>query len=326
MPYTLRDDHPDCSGWAVVNKDTGKVVPGGCHGSKAAAQKHLAALQANVTEGKSGGIMEFRRFPAQVEFRADGDGREFWAVMLVYDRVDDYRTTFRSGIFDAQLRAGDWPPLLYGHNWMDLAAVLGQWVEQRPDVTKLITRARFDDFEAVQGARQASVQLRSGTLKEFSVGFTRHEDRKHPDKEGVTEITEGYWDEGSIVPRGAVPGTKLLSMRASGLVVPAGLAAQVLAELGAGSVDLAEALTKLKGAAVDPQTVEALADKDKDNPDNPAGNPDQDQGVGTPISPDVDGAEPNPDLPPPHQKGELDEQAKELLQELDEYAAEELVS
>jgi hypothetical protein len=50
MPWHLDSSHPSCSGWAVVLDATGKVVPGGCHPTKAAALKHLAALNANVKE------------------------------------------------------------------------------------------------------------------------------------------------------------------------------------------------------------------------------------------------------------------------------------
>lgn len=49
MPYQLRDDHPDCSGYAVVYaNDTAKIVPGGCHPTKKEALGHLAALNINV--------------------------------------------------------------------------------------------------------------------------------------------------------------------------------------------------------------------------------------------------------------------------------------
>jgi hypothetical protein len=48
MPWHLDSDHPACSGWAVVLDATGKVVPGGCHPTKAKALAHLAALNVNV--------------------------------------------------------------------------------------------------------------------------------------------------------------------------------------------------------------------------------------------------------------------------------------
>ncbi len=48
MPWKTRSDHPDCSGFAVVNSDTGKMVPGGCHKTKKDAEAHSRALWANA--------------------------------------------------------------------------------------------------------------------------------------------------------------------------------------------------------------------------------------------------------------------------------------
>jgi len=42
----------------VVLDATGKVVPGGCHPTKAKAQAHLAALNANVKEASMGTELE----------------------------------------------------------------------------------------------------------------------------------------------------------------------------------------------------------------------------------------------------------------------------
>lgn len=54
MPYTVRKGAGSCSGskpWAVVNVDTGAVVPSGCYATKAEAQKRSDAMNANVTGG-----------------------------------------------------------------------------------------------------------------------------------------------------------------------------------------------------------------------------------------------------------------------------------
>lgn len=53
MPYTMTKSVSQCSvskPYAVVNRNTGKVVPGGCHATKAEALKHLAALKINVSD------------------------------------------------------------------------------------------------------------------------------------------------------------------------------------------------------------------------------------------------------------------------------------
>jgi HK97 family phage prohead protease len=51
MPWHLDSNHAGCSGWAVVLDAGSKVV--GCHPTKAKAQAHLAALNANVKEASS---------------------------------------------------------------------------------------------------------------------------------------------------------------------------------------------------------------------------------------------------------------------------------
>lgn len=54
MPYTMAktngQDCPERKPWVVLNADTGKPVPGGCHETRAEAQAHMAALQSNVPE------------------------------------------------------------------------------------------------------------------------------------------------------------------------------------------------------------------------------------------------------------------------------------
>jgi HK97 family phage prohead protease len=51
MPWKIRDDHPDCSGYAVVKSDTGELVA--CHDTRAQAEKQLAALYVNVPEARA---------------------------------------------------------------------------------------------------------------------------------------------------------------------------------------------------------------------------------------------------------------------------------
>jgi len=46
MPYSVVDDSPDCSGWAVVKDETGEVM--GCHQTKSDAEDQLVAL--NIAE------------------------------------------------------------------------------------------------------------------------------------------------------------------------------------------------------------------------------------------------------------------------------------
>lgn len=48
MPWHISDKHSECSGYAVVKDDDGKVV--GCHKTKADAEAQLAALYASESD------------------------------------------------------------------------------------------------------------------------------------------------------------------------------------------------------------------------------------------------------------------------------------
>lgn len=54
MPYALRKDVrcPNGKPYAVVKKSDQSVVPGGCHETREQAEKHLAALEANVPDAR----------------------------------------------------------------------------------------------------------------------------------------------------------------------------------------------------------------------------------------------------------------------------------
>ena len=79
MPYEIKHDVENCSGYAVVLQTTGKIV--GCHSTKSDAIKHLAALQINVVDAEtkklffSGGAQSFT-----VEYSVP-DCQDGWAVM-----------------------------------------------------------------------------------------------------------------------------------------------------------------------------------------------------------------------------------------------------
>ena len=45
MPYELKEDTAQCSGWGVYKQETGELVAGGCHANKPDALAHLAALE-----------------------------------------------------------------------------------------------------------------------------------------------------------------------------------------------------------------------------------------------------------------------------------------
>lgn len=48
MPWNIVEDHPECSGYAVVKEDGGELV--GCHETRAEAEAHVAAMYASEEE------------------------------------------------------------------------------------------------------------------------------------------------------------------------------------------------------------------------------------------------------------------------------------
>jgi hypothetical protein len=66
------------------------------------------------------------------EIRAvDGsNGRQFWAMPLAYEVVDDYGTIWTQGVFDHSVEER-MPTLLYGHDWSNLTNVLGRAIDYR---------------------------------------------------------------------------------------------------------------------------------------------------------------------------------------------------
>jgi phage head maturation protease len=214
---------------------------------------------------------------------ADGEPSQFWARVVTYNVLDDYRTKFRPACFADSLQAR-LPRLLYGHNGSgDLRHVLGFVV---------------DDFDAVPSARQAWSQLQSGTLDQFSVGFWRGAET--PDEtDGSVWIESGDLTEVSLVLEGAVPGTHLISLGRAGqrsvaAVVPADKAAQVILDLQAGTIDLADALAALKAAAVEAPGDAGTLSAGEPPPDPLAGLSDEDRAyldaISAAVTADADAA------------------------------------
>lgn len=180
------------------------------------------------------GAHDRRTAAAHAEVRVVGDGsaREFIARVVNYNVVDDYGTVWLPGCFTDSL-ATRMPVVAWAHSWQD---PIGRYAEVvRDDSTALELLGKLDDFDAVPRARQAFAQFQSGTLDQFSVGFTRrtwHDLTPGAEVPGVDEATvarwrsEGGWeamakadlDEASPVLVGAVPGTALLAVRTAGMV------------------------------------------------------------------------------------------------------------
>lgn len=186
--------------------------------------------------------------------RMAGDGAEgqFEARVCNYNVADTYGTVWLPGCFADALRE-KLPKVVWGHDWHE---PIGRVVDYRDSDEGLDVIVQLSDFEAVPRARQCWVQLRDGDLTDFSFGFERREwtmvARDESDQYGELVATEfmqrAGLDEVSPVLVGAVPGTALLGVR-DDQQVPAQMAAAVLTRLGAGEIDLHEALGEIKRVA-----------------------------------------------------------------------------
>lgn len=172
----------------------------------------------------------------------DDEKRQFTARVVNYGVVDSYGSVWAPGVFTRGLEK-KLPKAVWGHDWLD---PIGRAIEytDRPTGANpgLDVRVQLDDFEAVPRARQAYAQLKSGSMDEYSFGFRRGEwSEKREDLEpyqgqehrAVELMTEARMDEISIVLKGAVPGTKTLSVRAD-----------VLTDIRPGVVGILEAVQR----------------------------------------------------------------------------------
>jgi len=134
MPYKLSDSAKGCSGWAVVNSATGRVV--GCHPTKAKAQKHLAALYANVPDASS------TPRGASVEMAVDNSSWDGNRAMTQCSSAADYSKVC------AGTKAGD-PALRSSH------ALPHHYLAQAPTPNAAGTRAALQRFSQTQGLTNA---------------------------------------------------------------------------------------------------------------------------------------------------------------------------
>lgn len=172
--------------------------------------------------------VEYRQIQ-RVEFRLPEGGRrgQVLADVIRYNKIDDYRTSFRPGVFTRSLE-DHLPKMVWGHNFLE---PIGQWVDADDKSDRLRMLGQLDlemvttddgrelDIPAVPMAHRAFVQLQKRTIDQFSVGFVRLSDSPHPEVRGATQIDEAWLDEASPVLVGSVPGTALVGVRSRNAVL-----------------------------------------------------------------------------------------------------------
>jgi HK97 family phage prohead protease len=206
--------------------------------------------------------MNVERRALNAEYRASPDQpRQFEAVVMHYGPVDDYGTIWEPGVFAESLTT-KLPKIVWSHDWSD---VVGRGVDYKDDKQRLVMVGEFDEFDSVPRAKQASAQLSSGSIDEFSVGFVRKKwmsttEMSGDDFEremgyempmGCTEVMQkADLVEVSLVLVGAVPGTELVGMRsvrmANGQTVPGDFVIDLGRKLDKGEITEGEAQKALE--------------------------------------------------------------------------------
>lgn len=136
--------------------------------------------------------------------------------ILSYGTVDSFGTVWEPGCVDDTLRSG-YLPLAFSHSWDE---PVGHMVERLPDDgVGPVVRFQFDNFEDVPRARQVYSQMRSGTLRDCSIGFNEWTRRDPTESErsalkGARDVVSRVGlDEVSVVLHGAVQQAELVGIR-----------------------------------------------------------------------------------------------------------------
>lgn len=217
MPWHLSNDHPDCSGWAVVKDSDNSVA--GCHATKEKAQAQLAALYANEKENTS---MQTKKFTAEVKAVPASEGGqpgEFEAIVAVFDNVDRIGDRVKSNAFDNTLQAwresGDPIPVILSHQWDDPFAQIGY---ADPNNVKAIpgrglkVKGQLDIGDNPTAAQVYRLMQRR-TLKEFSFGYEIAEGGAKKAKDGAMDLTDLKLVEFGPTLKGLNKETELLSVK-----------------------------------------------------------------------------------------------------------------
>lgn len=201
MPYHIgaKGSH-DCSGYPVVNSDTGRVM--GCHKTKDQAKKQLAALYIHVEDAKEKSTMaEQANVYAQiVKYDDNGDG-----TLTVYGKATDSAVDIDQQICDP--------------NWLDTA--MPDWFktggnirEQHSNIaagvaTEYEKKADGHYIETLVVDPVSVKKVKHNVLKGFSIGIKSP--RVVRDQKAANgRIIDGQIVEISLVDRPANPNAKII--------------------------------------------------------------------------------------------------------------------
>lgn len=197
MPWHVSSDHPDCKGFAVVKDDDGEVE--GCHTTREAANRQMAALYANERASKP---LLPRGFPvevaerlsdrrgevftrqqnhlvehrlAKVELRdVSNDVGQIHGYATVYDYPYEvaglFTETIGSGATRKSIQERDDVRLLINHDGIPLARTKSGTLQLASDEVGLLMDAQLDIKRSTQ-ARDVISAMERGDLDEMSFAF-----------------------------------------------------------------------------------------------------------------------------------------------------------
>lgn len=178
MPWNIRDDHPECEGFAVVKSDDGELVA--CHDTRAQAEKHMAALYANEPEARSSvldaldAVPNFRSVALidvdmtekDGEFRFDGIA----APTGITTDLGDFTEEYEKGSFRKYLAANTFNiPFCHEHDPRELFGTTASGrVKLNEDAKGLRTRANIVKTDL---SARIKALVDSGDIRGMSIGM-----------------------------------------------------------------------------------------------------------------------------------------------------------
>ncbi|MGH2667603.1 MAG: HK97 family phage prohead protease, partial [bacterium] len=218
MPYHIEEDHPDCTGFAVVKDDDDTLM--GCHDTREDAEAQVAALYAAEADEEKKETMLKKTYTVS-EFKAlpDRDGKtgRFEALVAVFGNVDYQGDRVLKGAFTKSLQrwkgSGDPFPIIWSHDWGNPLAHIGKAdpadMEETDSGLKIVGEIDLDSEFAAQVYRL----MKERRVKEFSFGYDVVEER--PGDDGANDLAEVDVIEAGPTLKGANPRTELLGVKAA---------------------------------------------------------------------------------------------------------------
>jgi HK97 family phage prohead protease len=208
MPWHIESDNAGCDGYAVVKDDDGEIE--GCHQTRDAAERQLAALYSSETNASKGQHMiRFTANNVTVDAAAgDTPSRTITGIAVPYNETavvsDGQKVRFNAGALPVDGKA---PKLFMYH---DSSQPVGLVTERVDTSDGMLFSAKIS---ATAAGDEALTLALDGVLDSVSVGvnptaFTYDDD-------GTMIVSKAEWLELSLVPIPAFAGATITDVAAS---------------------------------------------------------------------------------------------------------------